>query len=322
MVRSGFLTTVVEGKRGWTVGPSDRLKKETASRPPRIAPVAVGSTHGATSSSIRQFSLFRPSRPAHARDDMSKFASFRFRVSRRVVKWFALVAVAMGFTGCETPGSRERLQATPNPRPPVAVNAPEKVSPTTPGTASVAGGAWRVLFDGKTLQGWAVTDFAGRGEVKVDGGKIILESGIMTGVNWTNAGDLPRLNYEISLDAMRVEGSDFFCGLTFPVNDDPCSLIVGGWGGGVVGLSSLDGQDAANNDTTKYMNFDNGRWFAIRVRVTEERIQCWIDDDRVVDVETKDRRISIRPEVEASRPLGVATWSTAAALKNIRLRKL
>ena len=90
----------------------------------------------------------------------------------------------------------------------------------------------------------------------------------------------------------------------------------------MVGLSSLDGQDAANNDTTKYMNFDNGRWFAIRVRVTGERIQCWIDNESIVNVETKDRRISIRPEVEASRPLGIAAWSTTAALKNIRLRRL
>jgi hypothetical protein len=141
-------------------------------------------------------------------------------------------------------------------------------------------------------------------------------------VTWTNAAELPRINYEIALDAMRVEGSDFFCALTFPVKEDPCSFIVGGWGGGVVGLSSLDGQDAANNDTTRYMSFDNGKWYALRVRVTETNLQCWIDSDIVVDVETKDRRISIRSEVEASRPLGIASWSTTAALRNIRLRKL
>src|SRR5262245_55401841 len=116
---------------------------------------------------------------------------------------------------------------------------------------------WQQLLDGKSLKGWAITDFAGHGEVKTEGDSIILGEGVMTGITWTN--DLPKMNYEISLEAMRVEGSDFFCALTFPVNEDPCSLIVGGWGGGVVGLSSLDGQDAANNDTTKYMSFENGR---------------------------------------------------------------
>ena len=53
--------------------------------------------------------------------------------------------------------------------------------------------------------------------------------GYMTGITWTN--EMPRMGYEISLEAMRVEGSDFFCGLTFPVGKDYLSLIVGGWGG-------------------------------------------------------------------------------------------
>ena len=241
-----------------------------------------------------------------------------FGVIRQVLEGNAFVALGLALAGCcHTTGGID--PSTPLPPTPVAGRAP---APSAKTNAVETGGAWRSLFDGKTLEGWAVTDFAGRGDVTVEDGKIVLENGVMTGVNWTNAGVLPLINYEIALDAMRVDGSDFFCGLTFPVKEDPCSFIVGGWGGGVVGLSSLDGQDAANNDTTKYMNFDNGRWFAIRVRVTAERIQCWIDGDKVVDAETKDRRISIRPEVEASRPLGVAAWSTKAALKNIRIRKL
>jgi hypothetical protein len=176
------------------------------------------------------------------------------------------------------------------------------------------------LFDGKTLSGWRVSDFAGKGPVRVDDGKLILEMGTMTGVTYTN--DVPTMNYEIGVEAMRVDGSDFFCGLTFPVGKDPCSLIVGGWGGGVVGLSSLDGQDAANNETTQYINFEKGRWYRIRLRVMPTKIQAWIDDDKVIDAETTDRRISIRLEVEESRPLGFASWSTTAALRNIYLRRL
>lgn len=227
-----------------------------------------------------------------------------------------LAACCALLAGCETEWSRDRRHATPNPPPPIAVN-------TSPGRAVApeSGDGWTSLFDGKSLRGWAVTDFAGHGEVKVEEGRILLGSGIMTGVNWTNEAALPKLNYEIALEAMRVEGNDFFCGLTFPVGGNPCSFIVGGWGGGVVGLSSLDGEDAANNDTTKYMTFDNGKWYAVRVRVTGTNISCWIDADKVVNADTTDRRISIRLEVEGSRPLGVATWSTAAALRNIRLRR-
>jgi len=176
------------------------------------------------------------------------------------------------------------------------------------------------LFDGKSLAGWRVSDFAGGGAVKVEGGKVILEMGTMTGVTYTNP--VPTMNYEISLEAMRVDGSDFFCGLTFPVGKDPCSLIVGGWGGGVVGLSSLDSQDAANNETTQYLNFEKGRWYKIRLRVVPNNIRAWIDEEKVIDVDTTERRLSIRIEVEESRPLGIASWSTTAALRNIQLRGL
>jgi hypothetical protein len=204
------------------------------------------------------------------------------------------------------------------------VSAAEKPAPTVAEKSASGSGKTesRSLFDGKTLTGWISSDFAGRGSVTVSNGQINLGMGSMTGINWTNTNTLPRMSYEISLDAMRVDGSDFFCGLTFPVGKDPCSFIVGGWGGGVVGLSSIDSEDASQNETTGYMNFTNGKWYHIRVRVEPGKIQAWIDNDRVVNLETEGKRISIRMEVEPSVPLGIATWNTAAALKNIQLKRL
>ena len=198
-----------------------------------------------------------------------------------------------------------------------AAAAAEKVSTNPP---SLKAPGWQSLFDGKTLKGWKESNFAGRGEVKVKDGQIIMEMGVMTGITWTNP--VTRMNYEISVEAMRVEGSDFFCGLTFPVGNDPCSLIVGGWGGGVVGLSSLNGNDASSNETTQYINFKNGKWFLIQLRVTPGRIQAWLDGDPLFDVDTTGKKISIRSEVDESVPLGVATWATTGALRNFKLRKL
>ena len=43
------------------------------------------------------------------------------------------------------------------------------------------------------------------------------------------------------------------------------------------------------------------------------------DDDELIDVETTNRRIGVRFEVEPSRPLGIATWRTTGAVRNIRL---
>ena len=88
------------------------------------------------------------------------------------------------------------------------------------------------------------------------------------------------------------------------------------------GLSSLDGLDASENETTRVRDFVEGRWYTVRVRVTADRIQAWIDDESFADVKTTGRRISIRPEVQDSRPLGIASWRTRAALRAIRLRTL
>lgn len=189
-------------------------------------------------------------------------------------------------------------------------------------TQPVTENGWQSLFDGKTLKNWKSTDFGAQGEVKVEKGELILTHGdSLTGVTWQ--GPLPaKMDYEIELDAKRVDGNDFFCGLTFPVNDTCASLICGGWGGSVCGISSLDDNDAANNSTTKIQKFENGTWYHIRLRVIPDKIMAWIDDEQIVDVDTKGKKISVRAEVEASQPLGIATYQTTGALKNIRIRKL
>lgn len=178
---------------------------------------------------------------------------------------------------------------------------------------------WRPLFDGRALGQWKPTPFGGEGEVSVDRGVLRIAMGAdLSGVTWQ--GDFPRQSFEIALEARRVDGSDFFCGLTFPVAKSHCSLILGGWGGGVVGLSSIDGQDAANNATTRVMSFKSDRWYAVRVRVTPDRITCFLDDEQIIDQPLAGHEISVREEVAASQPLGIATYATTAELRNIRWR--
>lgn len=180
---------------------------------------------------------------------------------------------------------------------------------------------WVNLFDSKTLTGWKETPFPGQGTVQITDGTVELCVGSdMTGITWTNP--VLRTNYEVTLEAMRVNGSDFFCGLTFPVENEYCSLIVGGWGGSVVGLSSIDGADAANNETATARNFESKRWYRIRVRVTPGQIEAWIDQEKMVDFKTSGRRLSTRREVDLSKPFGVATWQTTGALRDFRWRRL
>jgi len=120
-----------------------------------------------------------------------------------------------------------------------------------------------------------------------------------------------------------VAGNDFFCGMTFPVEKEPCTLIVGGWGGTTVGLSSINRKDASENQTTTYMNFEKDRWYRITLIVKKDTIRAFIDDKKVVDyARGKNDVLSIRPEVVLSKPFGIASWYTTAALKDIRLEKI
>jgi hypothetical protein len=190
--------------------------------------------------------------------------------------------------------------------------------------------AVRALFDGKTLAGWAQSGFENEGTVKVESpfrdgpGALVIGAGqTLSGVTWTKGSELPRSNYEISLEAMKLSGNDFFCGLTFPVGASACSFIAGGWSGNVTGISSINDADASENETTRGKDYADNRWYRIRVRVTEAKVEAWIDDEQMAEVELSGKKISLRPgEIQKSLPLGIATYMTRAAIRNIQLRKL
>jgi hypothetical protein len=184
---------------------------------------------------------------------------------------------------------------------------------------------WQPLFNGKNLDGWKVTDFGGEGEVEIaekDKTLIINMGQPMSGITWSKKEPPHKIDYEIRLEAKRVAGTDFFVGLTFPVKDSHCSLIAGGWGGGVIGLSSINDFDASENGTTQYQEFKKDQWYKFRVRVEAERIQGWIDDKQVIDQDLKDVKVSTRIEVDDSKPLGLSTYETKAAIRNFEIRPL
>jgi len=186
----------------------------------------------------------------------------------------------------------------------------------------VAAPAWQALFDGKTLNGWKAAHFGATANISVSDGELHLGPGAPA-AGIVRDGEVPaRMNYEIELEAMRTDGHDFFCGLTFPVNQDPCTLICGGWGGTLVGLSSIDDLDASENQTATIKEFKEKTWYKIRLRVTKTHITAWINDEPIIEQELAGHKISIRMEVEPCVPLGISTWHTGAALRNIRLRKL
>ena len=180
---------------------------------------------------------------------------------------------------------------------------------------------WKPLFNGTDLDGWEITNFGPQGPVFVRDSAIIMSFGDgPTGITWTKS--FPVINYEISFQAMRVDGNDFFSSVTFPVRDEHCTLITGGWGGSLVGLSSIDGVDASENFTRTGFPFENRRWYNFRLSVGEDLIRCFIDGEEVITVPIEEHTFSIRSEVRLARPLGITTWVTTGAVRNIRFREI
>jgi len=179
------------------------------------------------------------------------------------------------------------------------------------------------LLEENDMGRWKPMPIYGVGSTVVEDGIMEMGSGsFMNGVVWQ--GDPPAtMNYEIELEARKVYGFDFFLGLTVPVGDSHCTWICGGWAGKVVGISSIDDVDAGANETTFDMDFEEGRWYRCRMRVLPDRIQCWIDGKRVIDVNTKGRKISMRPgDIELAIPLGLTTYDTEAEYRNLVWRNL
>ena len=182
-----------------------------------------------------------------------------------------------------------------------------------------------VLFDGSGMEGWEKTDFAGKGEIRIDeNGSLVLEMGAeLSGVRWKGKTELPKIDYEVTLQAKRTMGSDFFCGLTFPFKDSHATLILGGWGGSLIGISSLDDFDASENDTGDAYVFEDNKWYDVRLRVTEAKLQVWLDDKMVIDCDLEGRKVSMRfGEIEMSVPFGICTYATTGVIRDVRIKPL
>ena len=199
---------------------------------------------------------------------------------------------------------------------------PRNEAASAPKAAGAKDDGAKSLFDGKTLGAWKSVDFGGEGAVKVEKGAIRVDAGATcSGVQWTGEAP-PRTNYEFTVEAMKVDGSDFFLGIVFPVGKDTCSFVAGGWGGGVTGLSSVDHMNASENETASDQTYAKDKWYTFRLIVTPAKIEVWWDAKQVVNLELANKQITVHPAVESAAPLGLVNYQTASLFRNIRLKKL
>jgi hypothetical protein len=232
-------------------------------------------------------------------------------MSPRALALLTILAAAGGASGCAD-------CCCCGPDKPAGTAAAPASTPAAPKLRACEGD----LFDGKSLDSWKPVEFGGEGAVKVENGSLRVEMGAtISGIQWTGEAP-PRTNYELSVEAMKVDGSDFFLGIVFPVGKETCSFVAGGWGGGVTGLSSVDHMNASENETATDQTYKKNQWYTFRLIVTPAKIDVWWDAKQVVNLELANRQISVHPAVESAAPLGLTNYQTTSLFRNIRLKKL
>lgn len=200
---------------------------------------------------------------------------------------------------------------------------------------NIPGTNWITLFDGKSLEGWLPLELGGSGQVEFEKGFVPAESkadpvniirigqgDMLSGMAWTN-GPI-RMNYEIEFEAMRLEGYDFFSSVSFPVKDSYVTFVPGGWSGNVTGISSVNKLDASENETAKRYSYKDNTWYHFKIKVSEKKIEAWVNDEKVVNLLTMDKELSLRsgsPAEINKYGLVFTTFRSTGAIKEIKMRK-
>lgn len=181
---------------------------------------------------------------------------------------------------------------------------------------------WNLLSEAHAAA-WKPAEIEKCGAAKVAANEAVLDAGEpITGLrfeHWQKE-SLPLQDYTITCEAMRVEGRDFFAAITFPVRsiDTCCTFVAGGWGGALTGISSIDGMDAADNETRSEQKFANGKWHRLKIEVRADKLTAWIDDRLVLGASIQNRRLSLRPgDIEKCAPFGLATYATKGRVRNL-----
>lgn len=175
---------------------------------------------------------------------------------------------------------------------------------------------------------WQALVIEGAGKPQIGPGEIVLPEGApMTAVRfggWEAMG-LPVVDYAIEYEAMRLAGQDFFGAVTFPIRSlKTCATLVnGGWGGGLVGISNIDEQSANENATRSEHRFVNGQWYRFRLEVRSEEIKGWLDGRLIINASIKARTISLRAgDIEQCAPFGLATYGTTGKMRGLVVEAL
>jgi len=93
---------------------------------------------------------------------------------------------------------------------------------------------------------------------------------------------------------------DFFEVITLPIRrlHTCATLVVSGWGRGLVAISSIDVLNANKNFIRGEHRFINGQWYRFRLEVRENDLKGWLDEPLIINASVRSRTISLLKRVD------------------------
>ena len=175
---------------------------------------------------------------------------------------------------------------------------------------SANGGLWGELVWNRSFE----LSNSGSGDWSADDGEIA-QTAKATDVNFL-FGDTDWQDYEIHLEANKESGAEGFMVLFRATDEDNYYwLNIGGWGNTRHAIEKKVDGNKRRIGPEAVGSVEVGRWYKIRIRCAGSHIQCWMDNEKIIDI--RDGR---RPYLTGK--IGLGTWGTAARYRNIRVTSL
>ncbi len=137
-------------------------------------------------------------------------------------------------------------------------------------------------------------------------------------------------SYDFSMEFTRTAGSGS-ADVILPVGRNACNLKLGGWGGSVHGLATVDGMDQdhpGNPATVRPGRLVNGRRYHLQVgvRVEEDRagVTFALDDKLLREWSGKQESLGVRPlwELPNSKRLGIGQHNSTMVFHSAKFRPI
>ena len=180
-------------------------------------------------------------------------------------------------------------------------------------------GQWVSLFDGKTLAGWKTVQSAEEdgppGEVRASNGQITLDQAPKTWTSLVWQGEFPTTDYELLYEFQHLGGGATVT--DFPVGQSQFRADCQSEAFGVERR-----KDGVSSELYSALFSYTDQWQRVQTRVSEGRIQAWLNGRKVADLPAVAALLSAGAINLKGWPLHFGTCTAAGAVRNVYIRRI